>query len=356
VLLVDDHPMWRETLAATLTHDGRVRVVGETGDGAEAVRLAGSTGADVIVMDMALPSINGAEAARRILESSPGTCVLFLSSSEERADVLAAVRAGGSGYVLKTAGSREIVEAVVRVAGGDLVFPASVANVLIEEVRASSRGSTTFRVAVCAQSLLSRAGLARVVAEAGFQIVAQVAGPEELLRALDSAAPDVAIVELAGLGDDGAETARAIHAELPRLGLLFLGEDADPAHAERLVSHADAGVGYLLRNRVADVAELSDAIRRVGAGESVIDPEVALRLVGSPGSVDGLSELSAREREVLALMAEGRSNQAISERLFLSGKTVEKHVRSIFSKLNLEVGRDDHRRVLAVIAYLGSIR
>jgi DNA-binding NarL/FixJ family response regulator len=218
LMLVDDHPMWRGTLRTILTHAKVGKVVGEASDGAEAVELARTTAPDVVVMDVNLPEMDGIEATRRLLADRSDVKVLVLASSDERAQVIESVRAGASGYVLKTAEPDEVVDAVRRVAAGELVFPSSVANAVLEELR---RGATT------------------------------EPEPEQKARALDSLTP--------------------------------------------------------------------------------------------------------REREVLALMAEGHSNQAIMEQLFLGAKTVEAHVRSIFSKLGLEPAADVHRRVRAVIEYLRSV-
>ena len=216
LLLVDDHPMWRDTLRNILTHAKVGTVVGEASDGLEAVEIAGRTTPDVVVMDVNLPEMDGIEATRHLVAARPDVKVLVLASSDERAQVIEAVRAGASGYVLKTAEPDEVVEAVRRVSRGELVFPPALANIVLDE-----------------------------------------------LRRVPGSAPE-------------------------------------------------------------------------------------------PDKAQALDSLTAREREVLALMAEGHSNQAIMEQLFLGAKTVEAHVRSIFSKLGLEPDSDVHRRVRAVVAYLRS--
>jgi DNA-binding NarL/FixJ family response regulator len=151
---------------------------------------------------------------------------------------------------------------------------------------------------------------------------------------------------------EGLDAAERIRAEDPRVGVLVLSQYVETHHAIQLLQGGVQGVGYLLKDRVADVAEVADAVRRVAGGGSVIDPEVVAQLLGRRRARNPVQELSEREREVLALMAEGRSNQAICQRLFLSPKTVEGHVRSIFTRLDLAATPDDHRRVLAVLAFL----
>jgi DNA-binding NarL/FixJ family response regulator len=227
IMLVDDHPLWRETLKKVIQSRSIGRVVAEASDGADAVEVAVSAEPDVVVMDMALPTMGGAEATRRIRALLPDVKVLVLSSFEARPSVLDALRAGASGYLLKTAGANEVADAIERVAQGELVFPGRLAGVVLEEFR-----------------------------------------------------------------------------KLP---------------------------------------------------DSVVDPAVAEGVVERSSNSPGLKDLTDREREVIALMAEGRSNQAICERLYLSGKTLEKHIRSIFTKLGLQETADAHRRVQAVIAYLRSV-
>ena len=216
LVLVDDHPMWRDTLRSILDHSKVAKVVGEASDGGEAVELAKRIEADVVVMDVNLPTMDGIEATRRLVAHNPETRVLVLASSDERTQVVEAVRAGACGYVLKSALPDEVVDAVRRVGSGELVFPSSVATMVLDELR--------------------QPGVAR-----------------------------------------------------------------------------------------------------------------------GPKRKDALGSLSERELQVLSLMAEGHSNQAIVERLFLGSKTVEGHVRSIFNKLGLEQASDVHRRVLAVITYLRSV-
>jgi DNA-binding NarL/FixJ family response regulator len=211
------------------------------------------------------------------------------------------------------------------------------------------------RVALADDSVLLREGAARLLTEAGLEVVAQAGDAEELLRQIEEHRPDVAIIDIRmpPETDGGLWAAREIRSRYPEMGVLVLSQYARPSYAFELLGQTAEGIGYLLKERIADVNELADAVRRVGKGESVLDPVVVSQLVGRPRSgADPIDDLTDREREVLALMAEGRSNQAIAERLFITERTVEKHVTGIFDKLLLPVTPDDHRRILAVLAYL----
>jgi DNA-binding NarL/FixJ family response regulator/class 3 adenylate cyclase len=215
----------------------------------------------------------------------------------------------------------------------------------------------SMRVMLADDSILLREGVARLLAETGFSVLAQAGDAEELLAAIDADPPDVAIVDIRmppTHTDEGLRAAHRIRAEHPGVGVLVLSQYVETDYAVELVAEGAGGLGYLLKDRVANVQEFTDAVRRIGAGGSVIDPEVVTRLVGRARKASPLDALSQRERDVLGLMAEGRSNQAISEAMFLSPKTVEGHVRNIFTKLGLADTPDDHRRVLAVLTFLRS--
>jgi DNA-binding NarL/FixJ family response regulator len=214
------------------------------------------------------------------------------------------------------------------------------------------------RVVIADDSLLLREGVTRLLVEAGIDVVGQVGDADELLREVADKQPDVAIVDIRmppTHTDEGLRAARELRSRHPSLGILVLSQYVRPSYAIELLADDASGVGYLLKDRVSDVGELSDAVHRVGEGGSVLDPSVVAQLVGRrrPGN-DPIDDLTDREREVLALMAEGRSNRAIGERLFITERTVEKHVKSILMKLRISATQDDHRRVLAVLAYLGS--
>jgi DNA-binding NarL/FixJ family response regulator len=211
------------------------------------------------------------------------------------------------------------------------------------------------QVMIADDAVLFREGLARVLEAAGIAVVAQVGDAEQLLARVRASPPAAVVVDIRMPPThtlEGLEAAQQIRAEQPQVGVLVLSQYVEPHHAIQLLQGGASGVGYLLKDRVADVNEVVDAVRRVAAGGSVIDPEVVAQLFSRRRTRDPIQELTDRERQVLALMAEGRSNQAICERLFLSPKTVEGHVRSIFTRLDLHAAPDDHRRVLAVLAFL----
>lgn len=211
------------------------------------------------------------------------------------------------------------------------------------------------RVIVADDSVLLREGLARVLTHAGFTLTGMAGDAQELLRLVDRQPPDVAVVDIRmppTFSNEGVRAAHVIRETYPAVGVLVLSQYVETAYALQLVSDGTGAVGYLLKDRVAHITQFTDAIHQVGRGEAVIDPEVVRHLLRRPRETDPLGALTPRELEVLALMAEGRSNRAVSEQLFLSGKTIESHVASIFTKLGLQPTADDHRRVLAVMTYL----
>jgi DNA-binding NarL/FixJ family response regulator len=211
------------------------------------------------------------------------------------------------------------------------------------------------RVVIADDSLLLREGLARVLAEHGLEVVAQAGDAGGLLRAVAGEHPDVAIVDVRmppTFTDEGTRAALELRERHPEIGVLVLSQIVEARHALRLFRDSPEGFGYLLKDRVVAVEEFVEAVRRVGRGGTAIDPDVVAQLLGRHTGDDPLAELTPREREVLGLIAEGRSNKAICAKLFLSPKTVETHVNSIFLKLGLVQASDDHRRVLAVLRYL----
>jgi DNA-binding NarL/FixJ family response regulator len=211
------------------------------------------------------------------------------------------------------------------------------------------------RVVIADDEVLLREGLERLLTEAGLDVVGKAATPAELLLSVELTRPDVAIVDIKmppTHTDEGLVAAQEIRGSHPNVGVLVLSHYLASRYAMRLLQQHPGGVGYLLKERVSDVAVLTDALRRIHEGECVLDPTIVARLIKRPRPDGPLAELTERERQVLALMAEGRSNQAIRDRLVLSPKTVEAHVKHIFTKLGLEESCDDHRRVLAVLAHL----
>ena len=211
------------------------------------------------------------------------------------------------------------------------------------------------RVILADDSVLLREGLARMLSESGFEVVAQVGDAEALLAAVDADPPDVCIVDIRmppTNTTEGLQAALHLRVHHPGVAVLVLSQYVETRFAIELLARGADGVGYLLKDRVGDVSELLAAVRSVVAGRSVIDPTVVSRLVGRRRQADPVETLTAREREVLEQMAEGRSNRAIGERLFLSPKTVEAHVSAIFPKLGIEDTADDNRRVLSVLTWL----
>ncbi|HSP74062.1 MAG TPA: response regulator transcription factor [Gaiellaceae bacterium] len=211
------------------------------------------------------------------------------------------------------------------------------------------------RAVIAEDSVLLREGLIRLLSEAGIEVVGQAGDAEDLLRKTRAHKPDVVVTDIRmppTQTDEGVRAAHTIRSELPGTGVLVLSQYVEEAYAMELLGDSAEGVGYLLKDRVADVERFVEAVRRVAEGGSALDPEVVSHMLGRRRREDPLAELTPREREVLELMAEGRSNHAIAEQLVVTDRAVEKHVTSIFGKLGLASTPDDHRRVLAVLAYL----
>jgi DNA-binding NarL/FixJ family response regulator len=213
------------------------------------------------------------------------------------------------------------------------------------------------KIVIADDSVLLREGIVRLLEDAGLEVVGQAGNADELLLKVRSYSPDVAIVDIRmppTHTDEGLRAAREIREKYPRTGVLVLSQYVETGYALDLLQDSAEGVGYLLKDRVSDVTEFVAAVRRVGEGGSALDPAVVSQLVGRRRRDDPLAELTPREREVLALMAEGRSNAGIAEALVVTERAVEKHVTSIFGKLRLGAAVEDHRRVLAVLTYLRS--
>ena len=211
------------------------------------------------------------------------------------------------------------------------------------------------RVVVADDVMLTRQGIVRLLRDADIDVVAEAEDAEGLLRHVRLARPDAVVVDIRmppTHTDEGLVAAQRIRTEHPEVGVLVLSQYVEPSYAMRLIEEHPERVGYLLKERVFDVAVLVDALRRIADGETVVDPTIVARLVGRRRREDPLAELTEREREVLSLVAEGLSNKAIAARLFVTERTVEAHVKQILRKLHLDANPDSHRRVLAVLAYL----
>jgi DNA-binding NarL/FixJ family response regulator/class 3 adenylate cyclase len=279
-------------------------------------------------------------------------------------------QAGSGGQILLSARTRECLDSGHELEDlGDHQLPGIDAPERLFQLNAAGlasrfpplstarRGFRGVRVVLSDDSVLLREGIARLLEDAGFEVVAQSGTADDLLRHVGMHKPDVALVDIRmppTQTDEGLRAAQEIRERWPKTGVLVLSQYVEPAYAMELLGENAEGVGYLLKDRVSDVDEFAAAVRRVAEGGSALDPAVVSQLVGRRRRDDPLEDLTPREREVLELMAEGRSNQAIAERLVITLRAVEKHVTSIFGKLRLPATAEDHRRVLAVLTYLRS--
>jgi DNA-binding NarL/FixJ family response regulator len=215
----------------------------------------------------------------------------------------------------------------------------------------------SIRVAIAEDSGVLRDGLVQLLADRGFEITCAVADSDALHAAIERDCPDVAVVDIRmppTFTDEGLRAAIALRTKYPALGILLFSQYVETRYAADLLADNAAGIGYLLKDRVADVSDFVEALVRVASGGTALDPEVVTQLLGASRRTDSISRLSTRERDVLSLMAEGRSNAAIATALVISEGAVEKHVANIFTKLDLPVSQSDHRRVLAVLRFLDS--
>jgi DNA-binding NarL/FixJ family response regulator len=225
----------------------------------------------------------------------------------------------------------------------------------VQKAEYGSEVSTPPRVVIGEDDVLLREGIARLLAEAGFEVVAQAGDAVDLVRKVLAHRPDVAVVDIQmppGREDDGLRAALELRARLPRMGVLVLSQYYEERYALDLIGDSAEGVGYLLKERVGDIDVFTDAVGRVAAGGSALDPEVVGRMLGRRRRKGPLDELTPREREVLAQLAQGKSNTGIAQALVVTNAAVEKHVTTIFQKLGLDTSPTEHRRVLAALVYL----
>jgi len=330
--------------AAAAALDIQRSFVGRTWPGEERVRLR--IGLHSGEADRTIGGLVGIDVHRasRICQAAHGGQVL--ASQEAASEIAAPAKELGE---FEFRGLRQ-PERIYQLVADDLPdeFPS------LRNVRARDRGLSAV---VAEDSTLLREGLARLLEEAEIEVVGQAANADELLLKVRSYNPDVAIVDIRmppTQTDEGVRAAREIRARHPETGVLVLSQYVDHTYAVELLSDSAEGLGYLLKDRISDIDEFTAAVRRVAEGGSALDPVVVAELVGRNRGNDPVQDLSPREREVMELIAEGRSNRAIGQRLFISPRAVEKHVTSIFTKLRLPAAADDHRRVLAVLRFLDS--
>ncbi len=286
--------------------------------------------------------------ASRVCSAAHGGQILVSSAARSRIDAAGLRFADLGEHRLPGFGERERIFQVLHDdLPGELLPPAE---------NGSAKGPA-MRIVIADDSVLLREGIAKLLEDAGFEVAGQSGTADDLLLKVRSYKPDVAIIDIRmppTHTDEGLRAAKEIREHHPDVGVLVLSQYVEAGYAMELLQGSAEGVGYLLKDRVADVAEFADAVRRVAEGGSALDPTVVSRLVGRRRGEDPLDALTPREREVLELMAEGRSNQAIAEKLVVTARAVEKHVTSIFTKLSLPASAEDHRRVLAVITYLNA--
>ena len=338
LLIIDDHAAFRAGARALLEADG-YEVVGEAGDGRAGLDAARTLKPDVVLLDVRLPDMDGFQvvgclaargcARRRRRDLELGRSALSRARAQQRRSRL-----------------RRKARRLRRSTGS---------SARLTPARRDCCEATDVRVVIADDSVLLRAGLARLLEDAGFEVVGQAGNAEELVRKVRGHKPDIAVTDIRmppTQTDEGLRAAQQIRSEMPEVGVMVLSQYIDEGYALELLQNSAEGVGYLLKDRVADIDAFVDALRRVAGRGSVLDPEVVAQLLGRRRGDDPLDRLTPREREVLGQMAQGRSNGAIARDLVVTERAIEKHVTSIFAKLGLSAADDGHRRVLAVLRYL----
>jgi DNA-binding NarL/FixJ family response regulator len=337
VLIVDDHDGFRASARNMLEAAGYI-VCGEAADAATAIAETEALRPDAMLVDIHLPDSDGFEVAREVAALDPHPHVV-LTSTDDAADFGAGLRnAPADGFISKI----------------DLTaqrFTDVIAGATHHPVR-----STPLRVMIAEDSYLLREGLHGLLSSQGLDVIGLAADTTALLRDVERDPPDIAIVDIRTpptWTDEGLQAADALAGSHPGVAVLVLSEHLEAEYATRLFRGGTPGRGYLLKDAVTDADGLVDAIHRVADGETVLDPTIVDRLFTRPRVDDPIGRLSEREREILQLVAQGRTNRAIANHLVLSERTVETHVASAMRKLGIADGPEDHRRVLAVLAYLG---
>ena len=345
VLIIDDHAAFRAGARELLKADG-YEVIGEAGGGASGLAAIAYLRPDVILLDVRLPDMDGFAVAGELRARGCPAAIVVTSSSDDPLYPERAVDSGARGFVAKHDVCGAALDRLLGLNGALLPRPTG--------ERGRLRG---MRVVIADDSVLLRAGLARLLEDAGIEVAGQAADAEDLLRKVRAHKPDIAVTDIRmppTQTDEGLRAAQQIRAEMPEVGVMVLSQFIDEGYALELLQGSAEGVGYLLKDRVADIDAFVDALRRVHGRGSVLDPEVVAQLLGRRRADDPLDRLTPREREVLGQMAQGRSNGAIARDLVVTERAIEKHVTSIFSKLGLSAADDGHRRVLAVLQYLGA--
>ncbi|GAA3902658.1 hypothetical protein GCM10022207_84670 [Streptomyces lannensis] len=337
VLIVDDDPAFL-TLATRILEEMGVAEIMTTTSAASATVEAQAKRPQAVLVDVGLPDRDGVDLAEE-LAALPWSPRVVLTSADK--DAVSAALYPEDERALPFVPKEELANGALH----SLLMGASAAHPV--------------RVLVGEDDVLLRAGIVRLLAEAGFEVVAQAGDADDFLRKAVVYQPDVAVVDIQmppGHGDDGLRAALELRERRPETGVLVLSQYYEDQYAVDLIGESAEGVGYLLKERVGDVEAFTDAVARVAAGGSALDPEVVGRMLGRRRRGGPLDSMSPRERDVLAQLAEGKSNQGIAETLVVTTAAVEKHVTNIFSKLGLDTSPTGHRRVLAALAYLRESR